>query len=296
MVVMVSKGVGCGSAFLSLLFPTEKSSMAATPAEGKPPVEGARRTSEDDARPRGTSSSSEGESFPSALPAPTLAVDEPLEQLTIFTGTWNMGEDEGPEAGYLRYWLDQGRIPGADDAKERGDLAPEGVRSNLQGMQPRDVKGGKRRKSQKEVVPPLSVPLPSERLFDLYAIGVQECMEMGILVKKMKAVIGPGYVVTRHRIGTRLRGLGYHGYIGLLLFVKVRARCALLLKMLLYTFPAISDITGRTRYLRFCPAVQAICGFGAKPVRYKGFQQRRSGHIHPSYHSRMGSSSGWYQS
>ena len=53
---------------------------------------------------------------------------------------------------------------------------------------------------------------------DIYAIGVQECMDLAGLRRCVKAAVGTDFIEMHSHIGKI--GFGYHGYIALVVLVK----------------------------------------------------------------------------
>lgn len=53
---------------------------------------------------------------------------------------------------------------------------------------------------------------------DIYAIGVQECMDLAGLRRQIKNAVGTDYIEMHSHIGKI--GFGYHGYIALVVYVK----------------------------------------------------------------------------
>jgi len=54
--------------------------------------------------------------------------------------------------------------------------------------------------------------------YDIYAVGVQECMDLAGLRKRIRHVVGTDFIEMHSHIGKI--GFGYHGYIALIVLVK----------------------------------------------------------------------------
>ena len=67
--------------------------------------------------------------------------------------------------------------------------------------------------------PPLGAWIPHGR--DVYALGVQECMDPAAFHRRVLDVLGSGYIDIREQIGKT--GFGYHGYIALFVYVREAA-------------------------------------------------------------------------
>ncbi len=55
--------------------------------------------------------------------------------------------------------------------------------------------------------------------YQVYVIGVQECMHWELLQEYLQQALGPVFQRFSHQIGNTRTELGFHGYIGLVLFV-----------------------------------------------------------------------------
>lgn len=71
------------------------------------------------------------------------------------------------------------------------------------------------------------IPLPEGALghlvplgFDVYALGLQECMHADSLLGALRAHLGAEYTELHHRVGSTIKRLGFHGHVCVVVYVR----------------------------------------------------------------------------